>query len=128
MIVSQENKKIRIFYLIAAIIWAGFIFYLSSIPDLASGLPVWYDLVLRKLAHIAVYLVLSFLLAKSFNSVKRHYLLFVIIAGITYAWIDELHQSFISGRVGHIQDILFDTIGVFFGIWIYLKVQKNLFD
>lgn len=128
MIISQENKKICIFYLVATIIWAGFIFYLSSIPDLASGLPTWQDMVLRKLAHVAVFFVFAYLLAKTLDSVKRPALLFVIMAGIAYAWFDEWHQSFVPGRIGAPQDILIDTVGVFLGVWWYQKRQKNLFD
>jgi len=128
MIISQGNIKTRIFYLIATIIWAGFIFYLSSIPDLASGLPSWQDLVLRKLAHIAVFFIFAYLLAKTLNSVKRPALLFVIMAGVAYALFDEWHQSFVPGRMGVPQDILIDTIGVFLGVWGYQKRQKNLFD
>ena len=128
MIISQENKKARILYLIATVIWAGLIFYLSSIPELSSGLETWQDLILRKLAHVAVYLVLAYLLAKSFNSVKRPLLLFVVIVCVAYAWIDEFHQIYVFGRMGAAQDVLIDTVGVFAGIWLYLKRQKNLFD
>lgn len=118
----------RFFYLLAATIWGAFIFYLSSIPDLTSGLPTMQDLILRKVAHVFVFAVLVYLLAKSLNSVQRHYLLFVIIAGITYALIDEIHQLGVVGRAGQATDILIDTFGVFVGTAIFIQKQKGLFE
>ena len=128
MLNNQDHNKIRLLYLLAAIIWGGIIFYLSSIPSLASGLPSWQDFILRKIAHVAVFFMFTFLLAKSLNSTKRYYLLFVIVAGVFYAFIDELHQLGVAGRTGAPQDILIDTFGVFLAIWFYIKSQKNLFN
>lgn len=118
----------RFLYLLAAVSWGLFIFYLSSIPDLASGLPSLQDFILRKLAHIFVFALLVYLLAKSLNSTQRHYLLFVIIAGITYALIDEIHQLGVPGRAGQATDILIDTFGVFIGVAIFIQRQKGLFE
>lgn len=118
----------RFVYLLAATIWGAFIFYLSSIPDLASGLPTIQDLILRKAAHIFVFATLVYLLAKSLNSTQRHYLLFVIIAGITYALIDEIHQLGVPGRAGQATDILIDTLGVFIGTAVFIQRQKGLFE
>jgi len=128
MVKYEKNTKRRLLYLVAAIIWGAIIFYLSSIPSLASGLPSWQDFILRKLAHVAVFFMFTFLIAKSLDSTQRHYLLFAIIAGIFYAFIDELHQLYTPGRVGAAQDILIDTFGVFLAMWFYVKKQKNLFD
>ncbi len=118
----------RFLYLLASALWGVFIFYLSSIPDLASGLPSLQDFILRKLAHIFVFALLVYLLAKSLNSTQRHYLLFVIIAGITYALIDEIHQLGVVGRAGQATDILIDTFGVFIGVAIFIQRQKGLFE
>ncbi len=118
----------RFLYLLAATVWGALIFYLSSIPDLASGLPGLQDLILRKLAHIFVFATLVYLLAKSLDSTQRHYLLFVIIVGISYALIDEIHQLGVVGRMGQATDILIDALGVFIGIFVFIKTQKGLFD
>jgi len=68
MLNNQDHNKIRFLYLLATIICGVIIFYLSSIPNLVSGLPGWQDFILRKLAHVAVFFMFTFLLAKSFNS------------------------------------------------------------
>lgn len=122
------NTQTRLLYLLATILWAGMIFYLSSIPDLSSGLPTWQDLILRKVAHIFVFFMFAYLLAHSLNSTQRPYLLFVVMAAILYAFIDEAHQLNVVGRQGSPTDILIDSVGVFLAVFIYIKKQKGLFD
>jgi len=116
--ISNKQKNQLLFLLLAAL-WGYLIFYLSATPDLSSGLPYKYDFVLRKLAHIFVFTILTYLVASSMDSQHRAYLLFVIIAAIVYAFVDELHQTFVPGRVGSGRDILVDSIGVYLGIWLY---------
>lgn len=124
---SVKQKRQLLFLLLAAL-WGYLIFYLSGTPDLASGLPYKYDFVLRKLAHIFVFFVLTYLVAASLDSQARNYLLFVIVAAIVYALVDEIHQSYVAGRVGSGRDILVDSIGVYFGIWLYkVKPPGKLF-
>lgn len=115
----SNKQKRQIIFLVLAALWGFLIYYLSDTPNLASGLPYKYDFVLRKLAHIFVFFVLTYLVAASMDSHQRSYLLFVIIAAIAYAVIDELHQTFVSGRVGSPRDIFVDSIGVYLGIWLY---------
>ena len=74
--------------------WAALIFAFSSVPDLGTGLGGW-DLVLRKLAHAAEYAVLGALLVRATG---RAGLAFAL--GALYAVSDEVHQSFVPGRLG----------------------------
>jgi len=122
------NTQTRLLYLLTTILWAGLIFYLSSIPDLKSSLPSTQDLILRKIAHIFVFFMFAYLLAHSLDSTQRPYLLFVILAAILYAFIDELHQMNVAGRQGNEVVILIDSLGVFLAVFVYIKKQKNLFD
>lgn len=96
------------------ILWAGIIFYLSSIPSLQSGLAC--DFILRKIAHVAEYFVLTFLLHRALKKTfKFHGLtLSLILAGAVflYAVSDEMHQFFVPGRHGTFQDVLIDQLGV----------------
>jgi len=125
MLNRKERKQL--IYLLLAIFWGLFIFYLSSIPDLKSSLPSWQDFILRKLAHIFVFFVLTYLIANSLVSCKRKYLYFVILVGIAYAFIDELHQSTVLNRYGSAKDILIDSIGVYLAIWVYkCKVGERI--
>lgn len=122
------NTQTRLLYLLTTILWAVFIFYLSSIPDLKSSLPSSQDFILRKMAHIFVFFMFAYLLAHSLDSTQRPYLLFVIFAAILYAFIDELHQMNVDGRFGSEADILIDSFGVFLAVFVYIKKQKGLFD
>ena len=93
--------------------WAGVIFALSSTPDLGTGLGGW-DLVLRKIAHVAEYAILGALLVRALG---RTGLAFAL--GTLYAVSDELHQSFVSGRVGSPLDVAIDAMGVAIGITLW---------
>jgi len=82
------------------------IFALSAQPDLGTGLGGW-DLVLRKLAHMAEFGLLWWLWLRALGQPQA-------AAAITlaYAVSDEFHQSFVSGRVGSPVDVLIDATGV----------------
>jgi len=44
--------------------------------------------------------------------------------GIIYAITDEIHQLFVPGRSGKLEDVLIDTIGVWIGICVLLFFVK----
>ena len=121
---SRQDKK-QLVYFFSAIIWGTLIFYLSSLPNLDSGFPFFYDLILRKLAHIFVFFVLTYLVAKSLNNARRLHLWFIITAIVYYSFIDEIHQANIITRHGNYLDILIDSVGIFLGILLFEKRRKN---
>ncbi|MGI8974827.1 MAG: VanZ family protein [Gaiella sp.] len=90
--------------------WAAVIFGFSSVPSLGSGLGTW-DLVLRKLAHVAEYAALGLLLLRACGAIGWAWTL-----GVAYAATDELHQSFVEGRRGVPLDVAIDAVGVALGI------------
>ena len=92
------------------VLWAGLIFALSAIPSLSTGLGTW-DLVLRKVAHLAEYAVLGALLLRAVRTAPL-----ALLAGSAYAVTDEVHQVFVSGRQGSPLDWLIDTVGVAAGV------------
>ena len=92
------------------VLWAAVIFAFSSIPSLGTGLGTW-DLLLRKLAHVAEYAVLGALLARA---LARSGVAFAL--GVAYAVSDEVHQHFVAGRRGAPVDVLIDSVGVALGI------------
>lgn len=101
-------------------VWMGLIFFLSSIPNLESGLAE--DFVLRKIAHIFEYFILTWLLYSAFSNHylqtnKKHpphwqALLFVLLLAVLYATSDELHQTFVLNRSGNLRDVAIDSIGI----------------
>ena len=117
----NTGKMLRLWGPVVA--WAGLIFYLSNIPGLKTDLD--YDFLLRKMAHITEYFILTFLLYRAFNgsfNVSRFGLfLYPSVLSIFYAASDEFHQLYVSKRHGCIQDVLIDSIGVF-GFLVFLRI------
>jgi VanZ family protein len=98
--------------------WAALIFVLSAQPDLSTGLGTW-DLVLRKLAHLAEYAILGALLLRAV--VER---VPALVAGVAYAVSDEIHQTFVAGRQGSVLDVLIDSAGVVIGILVLERASR----
>ncbi len=121
------NWKLEIVkHWLPVLIWAGFIFWLSSLPNLESGLE--QDFVLRKIAHILEYAVLTFLLFRAFSvqgGPAPKILVLAVIFALFYALTDEYHQTFIFGREGTLRDVVIDSIGILIttGVW-YIKNRK----
>jgi len=107
------------------IIWAGLIFYLSSLPYLRTSLDTFWDTILRKIAHMVEYGIFFLLLARA----MKKPLIWSIVLSILYAISDEFHQSFVPGRNMALLDICFDSTGVLLGYLIWWKILlKNFID
>jgi VanZ family protein len=101
------------------LIWAAFIFTLSSIPSLSTGLGTW-DTILRKGAHLTEYAVLGGLL---YRALGREPL--ALAAGIAYAATDELHQYFVRGRHASPVDVAIGAVGVAVGMLLWLRLRER---
>lgn len=99
--------------------WAVVIFALSSVPDLGTGLGGW-DLVLRKLAHMAEYAVLGALLLRATGRAGL-----AVALGTLYAVSDEIHQAFVPGRMGSPLDVAIDAVGVACGVLLWQSVRRR---
>jgi len=97
------------------LVWAGVIFLLSSVPDLGTGLGMW-DLIGRKIAHALEFGLLGALLFRALSAVRL-----AIAIGSLYAVTDEVHQSFVEGRVGSPFDWAIDTVGVVVGVVVLAR-------
>lgn len=86
----------------------GAIFVLSAQPGLNSGLGSW-DTVLRKIAHMLEYGALWWLWWRALGRCSP---LPAVLIALAYAASDELHQSFVDGRVGSPVDWAIDAAGV----------------
>ena len=100
------------------VLWAAAIFAVSSIPSLATGLGAW-DLVLRKLAHLAEFAILGALLVRALGREPA-----AIVVGSSYAVTDEIHQALVAGRHGSPVDWLIDTVGVVSGVLLFARVAR----
>jgi len=100
-------------------VWAAVIFAFSSVPDLGTGLGGW-DPVLRKLAHMAEFAVLGALLARALGRTGV-----AVVLGTLYAVTDELHQTFVPGRLGRPLDVAIDAVGVVGGVLLWQSVRTR---
>lgn len=87
------------------------IFLLSAEPNLSSGLGFW-DLILRKLAHIGSYCLLTLLWWRALARHGGRALPLAMLISFLYAVSDEYHQSFVEGRNGSPVDVAIDTVGI----------------
>ena len=111
---------------LAVLLWLGVIYYFSSQPNLKSELePIW-DLIFRKIAHLAEFFVLVYLFfrALSSNGLKgKNLLLISFFLSLTFAVLDEWHQSQVAGRLASPVDVLVDSVGILFFVALQLKVK-----
>ncbi len=109
-----------------AIIFAGIIFYVSSLsnpfPLGPPGPLTFLEINMNSILHICVFGILSFLVAYGFvNKVKHAYLIAITIL---YSFLDEVHQYFVPNRYFEIFDFIFNSIGVILGFLSYLLIIK----
>jgi VanZ family protein len=129
------HKKLR---WLMVVVWAGFIFYLSTSgfgPSFTTWLLIqilsflhivvspqrfeFLHFCMRKLAHITEYCIFSLLIYASFLNAKdfewqpRMALRSVVIAGL-YSLTDEYHQSYVATRTASLIDCGIDTAGATF--------------
>lgn len=94
-----------------AVAWMAVIFLFSSLPDLRTGLPSMWEVILRILAHAAEFGVLAFLFLLALRQSTRRAVLWSFVLTVLYALTDEWHQSFVSGRVASGWDVVVDAAG-----------------
>ncbi len=99
-----------------------------KLPKLADGTDLLH-LIIRKCAHFYSFFVigaLSFMVAEAMGwSVRKRNL--SAILGLLVASFDEIHQRFVPGRSGQIQDVCLDFAGVLFGICLVAAVWGVIF-
>ena len=80
-----------------------------------------------KIFHFTEFFILGLLIKFSLHEREifgqKAIVFMTIIFGFSIACIDELHQSFILGRVCSVEDLLFDFLGISLSIFNY----KNFF-
>jgi VanZ family protein len=101
----------RRIYLVLLVLWVGFTFLLTSIPDPRFEVPFAYA---DKVAHFGIYGVMGFLCAlwRRESGIPARgaavtALVFVALLGA----VDEVHQHWIPGRSMEVIDWLADTAG-----------------
>jgi len=89
------------------------------------------DYVIRKVAHVTEYTILSILVSRSFgvasSSSLRQRILPTVITSL-YALSDEYHQSFVPSRGATYTDVMWDTLGASIGSGLLLWIQQRRTD
>jgi VanZ family protein len=105
---------------IPALLWAGFIFYLSS--------QTWVDAPARfpindKVAHVVLYGVFGLAVAwggRRLEGARVH--VGLILLAVLFAVSDEWHQSFVPMRDSSAGDLVADAVGIVLG---YLPARAH---
>jgi len=86
----------------------------QQIPNL-GGL----DTIFKKSAHAVGYALLALAYLRGIGLRRRWALPIAWFLAIVYAFSDEFHQSFVSGRGARVTDVMIDSIGALIGLVIY---------
>lgn len=114
-------------YHLPVILYAGLIFYLSSISNLPMGLPFNGS---DKIIHIMEFGLFGALIWLSVSHWHLKYrtptlITVTILLGLLYALSDELHQYTVPGRQFDVFDLLADTIGLAVGSITFYIFSKR---
>jgi len=106
----------------------GFIFYLSSLPNIPYLGHGWYTALRDVAGHFTVYAILALLLERALAgggsprlSLRDSALRGAFIIAVIYGISDEFHQSFVPGRAPDVFDVLTDAAGAAFALWMLAR-------
>ncbi|HKL23897.1 MAG TPA: VanZ family protein [Candidatus Nanoarchaeia archaeon] len=121
----EKNRKIS---LILTLIIAFIIYLFSTIHGSSISSPEIFNL--SYIYHFGIFFLFSLFLLitiKGEKETEKHHVFIVLIIAIIYAFLDELHQSFIPGRNASVIDLLTDTAGIFLSVVFYEKIKNMNF-
>ena len=98
-------------------------------PRMTPRRIILVHLLIRKLAHLTEYAVLSYLWFTALNQGKQGWspkrALLALTFSILYASSDEYHQAFIPSRTSSLTDVGIDSIGVLIGqAYLFLTLSR----
>jgi VanZ family protein len=103
-------------------LWLLVIFVLSSQSlSFLEPFNIW-EYILRKIFHMFEFAVVAYLTFRILSSEERKHfywnLFWTFSFSVLYAISDEYHQIFTFGRTGTYRDVLIDSLGALFTIWL----------
>ena len=115
----------RKFSLFSAFVIALIIFYVSSLSFI-GGTGGQSFLPKTIIYHLGIYFFLGFFLLLSSKFSKQDIFLVFLICFV-YAILDELHQSFVPGRVASMFDIGIDGLGILISFYVlfFIKIARK---
>ncbi len=113
------------------LIYAGFIFYLSSLPTVdipGTGFMLVFDPE-KLVLHFFEYLPLGFLAARATLKTSKlsnfDPFIFPALLGSLYGLSDEIHQFFVPGRTVSVLDVLANSLGATCGAFLWGKIIRH---
>ncbi len=107
-------------YKLAFLFYVGFVVLMSVMPSFGAGIKHSPDM----MAHFAVYALMG-CLGLFMVSTLCHKL--TVLAGIIFLGMSiELVQHFIPGRTPSYEDIVANSLGVLFGIALFVVIKHKL--
>jgi VanZ family protein len=150
---SKRLRKTRLLtHYLPLIAWLAFISFASSgsfsagntsriigplilwlFPNTTPETLITVHFITRKLAHFTEYAILGFLSARAFRTSPRpaisgRWFLISATLIITYALMDEFHQTFVPTRTGSIYDSFIDIAGGLTALLVYRRRTRRLND
>lgn len=108
--------------------WQNYLFHQKkSEAELRAQIETM-GLVVRKIAHMSEYALLTLLLAfylSCYSFSRRDWLLLAWGITVLYAVSDEIHQLFVPGRAGKITDVCIDSVGAGIGVLLICLLLKK---
>ena len=116
-----SREKIMLW--LPVLLWAGVIFFFSSMAINKPAPFSWADFVFKKTAHVTEYAIFYFLIFRAMSnkqqSINKKVFRWSLFLAVLFAFSDEWHQTFVPGREGTLRDVGFDTIGSLLSLtWI----------
>ena len=123
-----------VLYWMPAVVWAVSISIVSHIPsqeiqkaaETVDAVPIALDIAY----HVVVFAVMGILgyrvASLHLGPQSRWSYLAALVFAIGYGVIDELHQSFISGRSSAAEDVGYDALGAILGIAAVFTIRVAL--
>ena len=95
----------------------------------------WMHIGIRKLAHVTEFGIFSIAV---FHGVRAgssgwnlRWAIITLVIAVSYAGLDEWHQSFVPLREPRVRDVLIDTAGALLAqalVWVYAQYPKRLLE
>ena len=125
-----------------ALLWAAQIYLFSSFSSPIDFLPrflvriLWRTIIFGQrlffymgvVGHFVNFAILAFLLARAFiwkGPLKRKCLILAFSIACLYGVSDEIHQIFIPDRTFQVLDLLINSLGAAFGVFVFSYIHTN---